>query len=203
MKSNLVFSAIPSATAAEKADKAQHSRDEAAVDAALVRRFVNGDEAAFTEIMERYRAKIFTVAFSFLHSHGDAEEVTQDTFVRAYRGLAKFRGDSSLATWLYRIAVNLARNRYWFFFRRFRHATVSLDRPIGEDHDATLADLIAADVPDPAQESARTEFVGVVSKCLEQLDHRHREILNMRNTLHLPYDEIAAALGINIGTVKS
>ena len=202
MKTNLpVFSAVASSTTA--ADKAQHSRTEAALDAALVQRFVGGEEAAFTEIMERYRAKIFTVAFSLLHSHGDAEEVTQDTFVRAYRGLAKFRGDSSLATWLYRIAVNLARNRYWFFFRRFRHATVSLDRPIGEDHDATLADLIAADVADPAQESARTEFVSVVSKCLDQLDQRHREILTMRNTLHLPYDEIATALGINIGTVKS
>jgi RNA polymerase sigma-70 factor (ECF subfamily) len=201
MKTNLpIFSATAPSTASEKA---QQSRTEAAVDAALVRRFVGGDEAAFVEIMERYRAKIFTVAFSLLHSHGDAEEITQDTFIRAYRGLAKFRGDSSLVTWLYRIAVNLARNRYWFFFRRRRHATISLDRPIGEEQDATVADLIAADAPDPAQESARAEFVGLVSQCLEQLDQRHREVLNMRNTMLLPYDEIAAALGVNIGTVKS
>ena len=195
-----IFSAVATSPAKEKAEL---SRVEAALDAALVQRFVGGDEAAFVEIMERYRTKIFTVAFSLLHSHGDAEEVTQDTFVRAYRGLAKFRGDSSLATWLYRIAVNLARNRYWFFFRRRRHVTISLDRPIGEEHDATLSDLIAADVADPAQESARSEFVDIVSNCLEKLDQRHREILTMRNAQLLPYDEIAAALGINIGTVKS
>ena len=198
MKSTIT--AFPSPTAV---DKAQHSRAEAALDASLVRRFVGGDESAFTEIMERYRAKIFTVSFSLLHSHGDAEEVTQDTFIRAYRGLAKFRGDSSLATWLYRIAVNLARNRYWFFFRRRRHLTVSLDRPIGEEPDATLADLIPADAPDPAQESARTEFAEVVSECLDQLDQRHREILTMRNNQSLPYEEIATTLGINVGTVKS
>lgn len=201
MKSNLPsFFATVKPTASEKA---LHSRGEAAVDAALVQRFIGGDEAAFTKIMERYRTKIFTVAFSLLHSHGDAEEVTQDTFIRAYRGLAKFRGDSSLATWLHRIAVNLARNRYWFFFRRQRHATISLDRPIGEEQDATLSDLISSDLADPAQESARAEFVSIVAACLEKLDQRHREVLTMRNTMLLPYEEIAATLGVNVGTVKS
>src|SRR5579883_1178027 len=94
-------------------------------DTELVRRFVGGDETAFVEIMRRYQAKIFAVAHSLLHNHADAEEITQDTFIRAHRNLPRFRGDSSLATWLHRIAVNLARNRYWYFFRRKRHATLS------------------------------------------------------------------------------
>lgn len=185
------------------ADQAQRSRSEAALDSALVHRFVQGDETAFTEIMERHRGKIFAVAMSMLHCHGDAEEVTQDTFIRAYRGLANFRGDSSLATWLYRIAANLARNRYWFCFRRMRQATISLDRPVTLDRDGTFADLIAADVSDPAQESTHAEFVGMVSECLERLAPSHRDILMMRNGQQLSYHEIAAVLGINVGTVKS
>jgi RNA polymerase sigma-70 factor (ECF subfamily) len=172
-------------------------------DTELVQRFVAGDEEAFVEIMRRYQAKIFAVAHSLLHNHADAEEITQDTFVRAHRNLPRFRGDSSLATWLHRIAVNLARNRYWYFFRRRRHCTLSLDCPIGEDGDATLADLFASGTPDPAHESSREEFAELVSTCMEKLDSHHREILTLRNLHNRSYDEIAQQLGINPGTVKS
>lgn len=172
-------------------------------DTELVRRFVGGDESAFVEIMRRYQAKIFAVAHSLLHNHADAEEITQDTFVRAHRNLPRFRGDSSLATWLHRIAVNLARNRYWYFFRRRRHATLSLDCPIGEEGDATLADLFSSNSPDPAHESSREEFSELVATCMEKLDSHHREILTLRNLQNRSYDEIAQQLGINPGTVKS
>src|SRR5450759_2102090 len=104
---------------------------DAAIDDALVRRFAEGDEVAFVEIMERYRGKIFNVTLGLLRNHADAEEITQDTFIRAHRGLANFRGDSSFATWLYRIAVNLSRNRYWYFFRRRRQESLSLDCALG------------------------------------------------------------------------
>jgi RNA polymerase sigma-70 factor (ECF subfamily) len=172
-------------------------------DPELVRRFVGGEEAAFVEIMHRYQSKIFAVAHSLLHNHADAEEITQDTFIRAHRNLPRFRGDSSLATWLHRIALNLARNRYWYFFRRRRHATLSLDCPIGEDGDAVLADLFSAESPDPAQESTREEFSNLVSACMGKLDAPHRDILVLRNLQNLSYDEIALKLGINPGTVKS
>jgi RNA polymerase sigma-70 factor, ECF subfamily len=179
------------------------SAHEAAIDGELVQRFNSGDESAFNTIVERYRNKIFGLTFGMLHNHGDAEELTQDTFIRAYRGLARFRGDAALATWLYRIAMNLARNRYWYFFRRRRHATLSLDCPLGDDSDATFADLLASETRDPAQDTATTEFSDLIATCMDQLDERHREILTMRNILHLSYEEIAAALGINVGTVKS
>src|ERR1700677_3319460 len=113
----------------------------------LVRRFNAGDESAFVEIMDRYRGKILYVAIDRLHNHADAEEIVQDTFIRAYRGLARFRGDASLATWLHRIAANLARNRYWYYFRRRRHATLSLDCGLSDEGEGTFADLVAADAP--------------------------------------------------------
>jgi len=185
------------------AERALVSKAEAARDAELVRRFNAGEASAFLEIMTRYRDKIFGITFALLHNRADAEEITQDTFIRAHRGLARFRGDSSLATWLHRIAVNLARNRYWYFFRRRRHATLSLDCPLGEDRAATFTDLVASDAPDPARAAATGEFATLVAACMEKLEPRHREILTLRNLLHRPYEDIAATLGINVGTVKS
>jgi RNA polymerase sigma-70 factor (ECF subfamily) len=93
-------------------EQAGTARTEAAADRLLVRRFNDGDQSAFTEIVQRHRDRIQNLAIRFLRDPGDAEEVAQDTFVRAFRGLAKFRGESSLATWLHHIATNLARNRY-------------------------------------------------------------------------------------------
>ena len=185
------------------AERSLVSKAEAAHDAALVRRCNAGDESAFLEIMTRYREKIFGITISLLRNRADAEEITQDTFIRAHRALANFRGDSSLATWLHRIAVNLARNRYWYFFRRRRHATLSLDCPLGGDTDSTFTDLMASPAPDPAREAVTAEFSALVSACMEKLEPRHREILTLRNLLHRPYEEIATTLGINVGTVKS
>lgn len=176
---------------------------ETADDSVLLQRFSGGDESAFTEIVNRYRAKIFSLTLNLLHNAADAEEITQDTFIRAYRGLERFRGESSLSTWLYRIALNLARNRYWYFFRRRRQNWVSLDRPLNDESQATLADLVAATDQDPAQETVTGEFTALIATCMDRLDQKHREILIMRNVLDLSYEEIARALAINVGTVKS
>ncbi|OHE79431.1 MAG: RNA polymerase subunit sigma-24 [Verrucomicrobia bacterium RIFCSPLOWO2_12_FULL_64_8] len=176
---------------------------EAEIDADLTRRFNAGDESAFNEIVSRYHGKIYGLTLSLLHNAADAEEITQDTFIRAYRGLGRFRGDSSLATWLHRIAVNLARNRYWYFFRRYRHAWVSLDRPVSDDTGMALGDLVPAGGHDPSQETAVDEFTRLIAACMERLDQRHREILALRNVQNLPYEEIARLLDINVGTVKS
>jgi len=179
------------------------SAQEAAYDAGLIERFNSGDESAFVEIMDRYRGKIFGLANNLMRNAADAEEIAQDTFIRAHRALANFRGDSSLATWLYRIALNLSRNRYWYFFRRCRHSSISLERPLNEETDGTFSDLIAADTHSPVQETITQEFTELISTCMEKLDARHREILTMRNILNLPYEDISRALGINVGTVKS
>jgi len=176
---------------------------ETLADAELVRRFNGGDESAFLEIMRRHQAKILHVALGLLRNHADAEEIAQDTFIRAHRGLANFRGDSALATWLHRIALNLSRNRYWYFFRRGRHTTWSFDTAFSDDNQATLASLVASDAPSPVREAATNEFAELVAECMELLGPGHRDILTRRNVLNCSYHEIAAALGISIGTVKS
>jgi RNA polymerase sigma-70 factor, ECF subfamily len=179
------------------------STREAAHDAELVRRFNAGDESAFVEIVERYRGKIVSIAMGHLRNHADADEIAQDTFIRAHRGLARFRGDSSLATWLHRIAFNLSRNRYKYYRCRRRHAMLSLDRAFSDDNQTSFADLIASEAPSPAREATACEFSELVVSCMEKLGGRQREILMLRNGLNQSYEDIAHALGISIGTVKS
>jgi RNA polymerase sigma-70 factor (ECF subfamily) len=179
------------------------ARREALHDAELVRRFRLGDEDAFAAIFARYRDRMFAIAFSHLRNHADAEEIAQDTFIQAHRGMARFRGDSSLATWLHRIAFNLSRNRHRHNFCRRRHLTLSLDCALGVDNQDTFADTIASDAPSPSREAAVSEFTETVARCMERLGPDQREILKLRNGLSQSYGEIGRTLGTNIGTVKS
>jgi RNA polymerase sigma-70 factor (ECF subfamily) len=176
-----------------------------AIDSGRITRFTAGDESAFVEIMQDNHDRLFAIVLNMLHNHGDTEEIVQDTFIRAHRGLATFRRESSLRTWLYRIATNLARNRYWYFQRRFRHASVSLDCPLegATGGSREFGDLISNGSPDPAHEAAQQEFGGLMNRCLAQLEPAHRGIITQRFVKNLSYAEIGAALGIRAGTVKS
>jgi RNA polymerase sigma-70 factor (ECF subfamily) len=196
-------SSTPTRPAGDDNGRATTAAREAAHDAALVRRFNAGDEAAFVEIVTRYRRRIFSVALKHLRDHADADEIAQDTFIRAHRGLARFRGDSSLATWLYRIAFNLSRNRHKYHFCRRRHAMLSLDRPFGEGNAATFSDMIASDASNPLREATAGEFSELVAECMEKLGEHQREILTLRTKLNRSYDDIAKLLGVSVGTVKS
>lgn len=183
--------------------RAASSSIEAIYDAELVRRFNSGDETAFIEIMNRYRGLIMSVAYGVLKNQADAEEIAQDTFLSAHRGLGGFRGDSSLATWLHRIALNLSRNRYWYFYRRLRHASISLDSAAGEQSHSTLLDLVTCGAVGPTRDLLISEFSDLIATCIAQLGAPHREILAMHVTLRHSYAEIAQHFGISVGTVKS
>ena len=176
---------------------------EVAMDRVLVDRFKSGDQTAFDEMVSRYWDRIYSMVHQLLRNTQDAEEVTQDAFIRAHRGLVNFRGDSAFSTWLYQIATNLARNRYWYWWRRKRDKTISFDQPIGIDGEGTLADIIPAEVETPDDITVTQEFVDRIGQAMEKLGAKHREILILRNIKNLSYEEIAEILGISVGTVKS
>jgi RNA polymerase sigma-70 factor (ECF subfamily) len=177
--------------------------EEVAFDRVLVDRFKGGDQTAFDEMVSRYWDRIYSMVNQLLRNQQDAEEVTQDAFIRAHRGLSNFRGESAFSTWLYQIATNLARNRYWYWWRRKRDKSVSFDAPLGADNDSTLADLIPAEVETPDDITVNQEFIQRIAQGMERLGAKHREILILRNIKNLSYEEIAAILAISVGTVKS
>jgi RNA polymerase sigma-70 factor (ECF subfamily) len=176
---------------------------EVAIDRLLVDRFKQGDPSAFDEMVSRYWDRIYAMVNQLLRNSQDAEEVTQDAFIRAHRGLVNFRGESAFSTWLYQIATNLARNRYWYWWRRKRDHTVSFDQPVSADNETTLAELIPAELETPGDATVTQEFVNRIAESMEKLSPKHREILILRNVKNLSYEEIAVILGISVGTVKS
>lgn len=176
---------------------------EVAIDRLLVTRFKAGDQTAFDEMVSRYWDRIYAMVNQLLRNTQDAEEVTQDAFIRAHRGLDKFRGDSSFSTWLYQIATNLARNRYWYWWRRKRDRSISFDQPLTADSETSLAEIFPSDAETPRDATATQEFVDRVAACMETLNEKHREILTLRNVQNMAYEEIATILGISVGTVKS
>ncbi len=176
---------------------------EIALDRMLVDRFKQGDQTAFEQMVSRYWDRIYSMVNQLLRNPQDAEEVTQDAFIRAHRGLAGFRGESTFSTWLYQIATNLARNRYWYWWRRRRDQTISFDQPVGAENSTTLAEVFPDELETPEDATVTQEFVARVGECMNRLSPKHREILILRNVKNLSYEEIAEILGISVGTVKS
>ena len=172
-------------------------------DELLIERIKAGDMAAYNLMVIRHYDRIFSRVSQLLNNKQDAEEVTQDAFIRAHRGLQNFRGDASFSTWLYQIATNLAHNRYWYWFRRKRDQSISLDQPQCEDGSLTLENVMPCADENPAEAVVTQEFVDRVSACMQYLNDKHKEVLILRNVKNLTYDEIAQQLEISVGTVKS
>ena len=172
-------------------------------DELLIERIKAGDMAAYNVMVIRHYDRIFSRVLQLLNNKQDAEEVTQDAFIRAHRGLENFRGDASFSTWLYQIATNLAHNRYWYWFRRKRDQSISLDQPQCCDGSLTLENVMPCADENPAEAVVTQEFVDRVSTCMQYLNDKHKEVLILRNVKNLTYDEIAQQLEISVGTVKS
>jgi RNA polymerase sigma-70 factor, ECF subfamily len=176
---------------------------EVALDRLLVDRFKGGDEAAFNEMVSRYWDRIYGMVHQLLRNQQDAEEVTQDAFIRAHRALANFRGESAFSTWLYQIATNLARNRYWYWWRRKRDKTVSFDQPVSDDNATPLSEVFSTEMATPGDITVTQELVDHIAIGMEKISAKHREILILRNIKNMAYEDIAEVLNISVGTVKS
>ena len=169
----------------------------------LIPKIKDGDMDAMADLMNRYTSKAFQIAYSILGNKDDAEEVTQDSFVRIYRALPFFRGDSEFSTWMYRIVVNQARNKYRWNRRRGSHMSVSIDR----EQEGESGNSISFDLPDtgktPDKELVFKEWEGEIAAEIKKLPPVNREALLLRNVKNLSYEQIASLLGCKVGTIKS
>ena len=169
----------------------------------FLERLKNGDEVAFGELVNEHWNKIYNRANSLLDNHQDAEEVAQDTFIKARKSIGSFRGDCSISTWLYHIATNLARNKHWYWWRRKRPQSISLDMQVDGEGSATLCDILTLDAETPAEQVDSEEFMRNLPKAIDALPPKYAQVIKMRNEQDLSYEEIASALNISVGTVKS
>ncbi len=177
-------------------------------DLELISEFKAGRKEVFDELMDLHASKLFQTAYGLLGNRQDAEEVVQDAFVRAYKALGEFRCDSSFETWMHRIVVNLARNKYHWNRRRGEGLHTSLSErskpgPLG-DGSLTTQDIPLPDStygPDKIMETS--EFESNVMRGLESLPDTLREAMVLRHVKDMPYENIAELLECKIGTVKS
>lgn len=163
-----------------------------------------GDALAFNRLVEERHGDIYALLYRLTEDPEEARDLTQETFLQAFRHLASFRGDADLRTWLYRIAVNQARNRWRWWKRRRRDRTVSLDAPVSEEIDSPLSAGLAGDEAlDPERQALAREREQVLHAALKSLARPYREVIVLRDIEGLSYEEVATALDLNVGTVKS
>ena len=173
-------------------------------DEQFLERLKAGDGWAFQRLVTERSGDIYALLFRLTEDAEEARDLTQETFLQAFRYIAHFRGDADLRTWLYRIAVNQARNRWRWWKRRRRDRTVSLDAPVSEDFDAPFSASLQGDPGlDPERQALARERELALHAALKSLSRPYREVIVLRDIEGLSYEEVAAALDLNVGTVKS
>ncbi len=167
-------------------------------DAALVHRAREGDVEAFGQLVERHQDYMYNAVFHLVRREEDAEDVAQEVFVRAYENLTRFQGRAKFTTWLYGIMLNTVRS---FWRRSSRHSVLSIDVP--SDGQDGRPPEIESGVEDPADATMRREHVRMVRAGIARLDDQLREIIVLRDIQGLTYGDLADALDVPEGTVKS
>jgi RNA polymerase sigma-70 factor (ECF subfamily) len=159
-----------------------------------------GDETAYEALILRFEQPVFGVVSRLLEDPADAPDVVQDVFLKVFRNISSFRGDSSLKTWIYRIAVNEARNQQRWFGRH-RGKEVGFDPAISES--LGVGDWLPDPAPGPYEEALDHEVQALVEEGLKRISTTYRTALVLREVEELSYEEIAEILEISLGTVKS
>jgi RNA polymerase sigma-70 factor (ECF subfamily) len=169
-------------------------------DLRLIEALRGGTEAAYEELIHRFQQPVYALALRLLDDQAEACDVVQEVFLKVFRNVGSFRGQSSLKTWIYRITVNEAHNaRRWFF--RHRRREVELDRTPDDSRD--WKEMIADGGRSPFDVAFDREQHVMIEAALERINPIFREAVVLRDIADLSYDEIAEVLGVSLGTVKS
>ena len=165
----------------------------------LVLKSQQGDMHAFDQLVERYHSKIYGLTYNMTSNREDAEDLTQEIFVKAYEALPRFKGKSSFYTWLYRIGVNKTIN---YRKKRNRKRALSLDS-FDQDikMDEAYHDLTAKG--SPLRSISLSELQKKLNEALQTLSEKHRTVVVMHDMQGIPHDEIAKVVGASVGTVRS
>jgi len=168
----------------------------------LVRKILSGDSGAFAVIVEKYQHRIYNIAFRMTGNREDSLDLAQECFLRIFRALNAFKGDSSLSTWIYRVANNVVVDELRKRQRRPK-VSQSVDAVFSNDEREQTIVLASPLAEAPEQVMLRKEQRQAIQSALLQLSAEHRAAIVMRDIEGLSYEEIAEILMLNVGTVKS
>ncbi|MDD2759569.1 MAG: RNA polymerase sigma factor RpoE [Methylomonas sp.] len=168
------------------------------LDQDLVQRVRRGDKAAFDLLVIKYQHKIVHLVNRYVKDPSEAQDVAQDTFIKAYRALGDFRGDSAFYTWLYRIAINTAKN--YLLSRSRRHSDFEVDMQDAEQLESASQ---LKDIETPEHQMMNEQIIAVIKSAIERLPEEMRIAITLREFEGMSYEEIAEAMDCPIGTVRS
>jgi RNA polymerase sigma-70 factor (ECF subfamily) len=169
-------------------------------DARILRGLRSGIEGAYEELIERYEQQIFGMVYRLLGNQSDASDVVQEVFLKIFRGVATFREQSSLRTWIYRIAVNEANNhRRWFV----RHCRMEVPLEETRPEHPNAAEYTPDPGRSPFEQAMDSETRTLIERALTQINPVFRTAVVLRDVQNLSYEEIADILQVSLGTVKS
>ena len=169
------------------------------IDRQLVERVQQGDKEAFGLLVNKYQRKLARLLSRFIRDQAEVEDVTQEAFIKAYRALPSFRGDSAFYTWLYRIGINTAKN---YLMARGRRAPTSTEVEAEEAEGYEEGEQLR-DINTPESVLLTSEIAETVNKTIEQLPEELRKAIQMREIEGMSYEDIAQAMDCPIGTVRS
>mgnify|MGYP000692886969 CR=1 FL=1 len=173
-------------------------QDDASADLKLVKRVQKGDKAAFDLLVLKYQHKVISVVSRYVRNRADMEDIAQEAFIKAYRALPNFRGDSAFYTWLYRIAINTAKNHLVSASRRPPNSDVDIG-----DAEFLVGESALKDIQSPENSLFSEELKAVVEKVIHELPDDLRTAVTLREYENLSYEEIADIMGCPVGTVRS
>ena len=165
----------------------------------LVELSSKGDVEAFETLIRSHQKKVYNIILRMTKNPEDAQELSQDTFVRAFTAIKKFRGESSFSTWLYRIAMNVSTD---FLRKRNKSIVISMDQgAVGSENDQPLQ--LQEEGPGPDELSERNQLKVLVRNAMDSLSAEHRQVLILRDLMDVSYKDIASTLRLSEGTIKS
>lgn len=182
---------------------AEGSGPSRAAEEAFVARLKARDETAFNELVELYQQRVFALVFRMMGRRAEAEEITQDTFVQTFRHIDKFRGDSKLSTWLFRVAVNLTKNRMKRNSRRGAGLKQDLDSVADHTELGSAEGVSVGSVERPDELAQGRQLEVIVKQAIMELEPDFRQLVILRDVEDLSYEEIAEVTSLPRGTVKS
>lgn len=168
-------------------------------DILLVKQAQAGDLSAFDQLVRRYQDRIYGAVYHMTSNHEDANDLAQEAFIKAFRALPSFKGDSSFFTWLYRIAINKTIN---FLKQRRNRGHMSLnDLDVNVENDPDLVALVSDRTP--RRESSLTELQEKLNAAMLKLSEEHRMVVTLHDIQGMPHEEIGRIMDCNVGTVRS
>ena len=171
-------------------------------DTVLIRAIQTGDMAAFDELVLKHKDRLFNLVYWFLGDYQDANDCAQETFIKVFKSIKKFRLESAFSTWLYRIAINTCKNRIKSSAYKWGKKTVSLETVNSSKNGNPFSEIVNGS-PTPAMSLEKKERMMWIQKAINSLPEVQNQVVVLRDIQGLSYQDISDITGLNLGTVKS